>query len=119
MGAGEGGEEFPKAGESVFCGGVFSGADFDAEAHACVSHEVAVVGVAGASGFMRVVADLCALLVAVEGLHGTVEIEDVGDAEDGFYAVAHFFGQPVEAGSFVDAFHRAAHDLFADGAGHF
>ena len=57
----------------MLCGGVFSGADFDAEAHACLRHEVAVEWVAGAS-----VSDLCALLVAVEGLYGAVEVEDIG-----------------------------------------
>jgi len=43
--------------------------DFGTKAEPQVGHEVAVIDVAGASGFMRVVADLGSLLLAVEGLY--------------------------------------------------
>jgi len=53
-----------------------AGAYFDAEADAKVGDEVAVINVAGAAGFLRVVADFRALLATVEGLDGDVDVED-------------------------------------------
>ena len=61
----------------IIAGGVFvAGAHFDAEADAQVGDEVAVIDMAGAAGFLRVVADLGSLLVAVERLNGDVDVED-------------------------------------------
>ena len=76
-------EVLPEPGQALG-GGVFvAGANFHAEAEAKVGHEVAVIDVAGAAGFLRVVADLRSLLVAVERFDGDVHIQDPRQAQRG------------------------------------
>mgnify|MGYP006866084300 CR=1 FL=1 len=116
--AGEFSKGLPEVGEA-FGGGVFvAGAHFDAEADAKVGDEVAVINVAGAAGFLRVVADFRALLVAVEGLDGDVDVEDPRQAECGGDAAEHLRGDPVEAGGLRDADHGETHGVLADDSIH-
>jgi hypothetical protein len=95
-----------------------AGTHFDAEADAQVGNEVAVIDVAGATGFLRVVADLGSLLVAVEGLDGDVDVEDPRQAEYGRDAAKDLSGEPVEASVFFDAGHGQTHSILADRATH-
>jgi hypothetical protein len=95
-----------------------AGADFNAEAEAQVGDEVAMVNVAGATWFLRVVADLGALLVAVEGLDGDVDVEDPRQAEGGGNAAEDLAGDPVETGFFIDTADAEPHGIFTDSAFH-
>ena len=55
---------------------LLAGQHFDAKAEPQVCDKIAVIVVAGASRFMRGIADLRAFLVAVERLHGVINIKD-------------------------------------------
>ncbi len=91
------------------------GRGFGTKAEPQVGHEVAVIDVAGASGFMRVVADLGSLLLAVEGLYCAVDVEDPRQREHGLEAQALVFGKPVEGRLLInDVIERMAHDIIAD-----
>ncbi len=73
---------------------------------------------ARAARLLRVVADLRALLVAVERLDGHVDVEDPRLAQDRLDARAQLAREPLQSGAFVDALHRAAHHVLADDVGH-
>ncbi len=74
--AGEFFQGLPESGQA-FGGGVFvAGAHFDSEADAQVRHEVTVIDVAGAAGFLGIVTDFGTLLATVEGLDGDVDVEN-------------------------------------------
>ncbi len=81
-------EQRPESGQAVPGGVVFAAADFDAQAHPRVGHEVTVVAMARAPGLMRVVADLRALRVAVVGFDGGVGVEDPWLAQNRGHAIA-------------------------------
>lgn len=53
-----------------------AGAHLDAKADAQVGDKIAVIDLAGAAGFLRVVTDGSSLLVAVEGFDGDVDVEN-------------------------------------------
>jgi hypothetical protein len=116
--AGEFFEGLPESWQA-FGGGVFvAGTHFDAEADAQVGDEVAVIDVAGAAGFLRVITDFGSLLVAVEGLDGDVDVEDPRQAERGGDAAEDLSGEPVESGGFLDTPHGKAHGILANGSAH-
>jgi hypothetical protein len=106
----------PESRQALGGGVLVAGTHFDAEADAEIGDEVAVIDVAGAAGFLRVVADFRTLLVAVEGLDGDVDVEDPGQAEDRLDAAEDLLGQPVEAGHFIDTTDAEAHGILAEGA---
>jgi hypothetical protein len=111
-------ESLPESGQT-FGGGVFvAGTHLHAEADAQVGNEVAVIDVTGAAGFLRVVADLGSLLVAVEGLDGDVDVEDPRQSECGRDTAEDLVGEPVEAGGLIDAGYGQTHGILADGATH-
>jgi len=95
--------------------------------------------VAGATGFLRVVADFGTLLVAVEGLDGNVDVENARrsapsytakrtphgrqsgnprQTEGGGDATEDLAGDPVEAGLFINATDAGTHRIFTDRAFH-
>ena len=116
--AGEFFEGLPEA-RQAFGGRVFvAGTHFDTETDTQVGDEVAVIDVAGTTGFYGVVADLGSLLVAVEGFDGDVDVEDPRQAERRGDAAEYLVGEPVEAGGFINAAHGEAHGVLADGATH-
>jgi len=111
-------EQRPQAGQPVPRGVFFSSAHLDAQAQPHAGHEVAVVAMAGAPGLVRVVADLRALLVAVERLDRAINVEHPRHAQHRLDARAQFAREPRETGAFVHALHRPPHHIFADGAAH-
>jgi len=137
--AGEFSQGLPESGQSFGCGAFVAGADFDAGAEAQVGDKVAVVNVAGATGFLGVVADLGTLLVAAEGLDGNVDVENARRSapsytakrtphgrqsgnprqnEAGGDAAGDLAGDPVEAGLFINASDAGTHGIFTDSAFH-
>jgi len=79
-----------------------------AEADAQVGHEVTVIDVTGPAGFLRVVADLGSLLVAVERLDGDIDVENPRQAQCGRYTAKDVGVTPVSA---QDAQQNGAHDI--------
>lgn len=67
MGGGEVSQHVPKPGQASGVGVLVAGAYLDTEADAQVDDEAALMDVAGAGGFLRVLADDGSLLVAVDG----------------------------------------------------
>ena len=111
-------EPLPKSGQAVLGRVVFAAADFHPQAHPRVGHKVAGVAMARASGLLRIVAELRALLVAVERLDGAVDVQDPWHAEHRLNARPQLPGQPRQPGALGDAFHRAAHHVLAHRARH-
>ena len=116
--AGHGLKDAPESGHAWFGGVLFARQDFDAKAETQVGDKITVIIVAGASAFLRVVADLCAFLVAVERLHGVVDVKDPRQEEDGRDGLAVLLFQPRQGGGFVHFFEGTAHHIFADNVAH-
>ena len=64
---------------------------------------------AGASGFVRVVADLRALLMAIEWFDSRIDVEDPGQLKSWGNTIEDFGLQPLESGLFRNAFHGSPH----------
>ena len=88
------------------------------ETDAQVRDEVTVIDMTRASRLMRVVADLRSFLVAVETLHGGVDVEDPWQDQSRADAREDVAAHPLQAPRFVHAFESAAHHVLADDALH-
>jgi hypothetical protein len=67
--------QLPQTGHAILAGMFFSRPHLHVQAQPQPPDPVGVIGVAGASRFVRIVAHLCALLMAVDGLDRGVDIQ--------------------------------------------
>ena len=92
--------------------------DIDPKHKPKACHLVGVIGVRGASEFLRVVADHRAFLVTVEGFHGDIDIEDPRGREQRRNARIEVSLSPRDTRLRINHFEKAAHRVFGDYAMH-
>jgi len=95
-------------------GSLVAGLHLDVQTQAQGGDPVGVVGVAGAAGFVRIVADARAFLPAVDRLDGDVDIEDPFCIQERMTCLVEVAAQPVLPRRCVDARQGAAPAILAD-----
>ena len=97
---------------------LISGRNFDIEHQPQRGDKIRVKCVARASRFMRVVAERCAFLVAVDGLDGGVDVEDPRQSQSGFPRRTEMLSLPRGDGIFIRTEECSTHAVLAANGGH-
>ena len=95
-----------------------AGQHIDPQDQSPARQHVGVIGVRGTAGFVRIVADLGAFLMAVQGLHRTVHVEHPRLVQQRRSAVVQVVLQPGQPVRFADLGQATAHQILAANLAH-
>ena len=107
-------DERPQPRKTMSGGGLIAGVHLHVQTQAQGGDPVGVVGVAGASGLLRVIADAGTFLTSIDGLDGDIDVEDPLVIQKPMTGLVEVTPQPVLPLLGTDASQRPAHTILAD-----